>query len=121
MPALSTLKSNRTRAKNALSREEQEANELLQQDWNNSSSEQEIVKFFFLIGKTILNLETKLSRFELANEKLLDAFDAENASDSEAFSEFQATLDEESEFVDSVISKVSQLKTLKEEVEGIRY
>jgi len=32
MPALSTLKSNRTRARNALAKEEQEANELLQQD-----------------------------------------------------------------------------------------
>ena len=41
MPALSTLKSNRTRAKNALTREEQEANELLQQEWI-SSSEQEL-------------------------------------------------------------------------------
>ena len=30
MPALSTLKSNRTRARNALAKEEQEVNELLQ-------------------------------------------------------------------------------------------
>ena len=37
MLALSTLKSNRTRAKNSLSQEEQEANELLQQEWDSSS------------------------------------------------------------------------------------
>ena len=110
MPALSTLKSNRTRAKNALTREEQEANELLQQEWI-SSSEQEIVKFFLMIGKAILNLETKLSRFEAANEKLMDAIEAE--SNSEAATEFQATLDEDSELIDNIINRVSQLKTLK--------
>ncbi|XP_065908838.1 uncharacterized protein [Dysidea avara] len=117
MPALSTLKSNRTRAKNALTREEQEANELLQQEWI-SSSEQEIVKFFLMIGKAILNLETKLSRFEAANEKLMDAIEAE--SNSEAATEFQATLDEDSELIDNIINKVSQLKTLKDEVERKR-
>ena len=72
MPALSTLKSNRTRAKNALSREEQEKLiSYCNKNGTNSSSEQEIVKIFFMIGKTILNLETKLSRFELANKKLI--------------------------------------------------
>ena len=58
---------------------------------------------------------TKLSRFETANEKLIDVFDAENAP--KAATEFQATLDEDSELMDSIISKVSQLKTLKDEVE----
>ena len=74
MPALSTLKSNRTRAKNALAREEGEANELLQQDWSDSN-EQQIVKFCLIIGKVILNLETQLSRLEVTNDKLGEAYD----------------------------------------------
>ena len=63
MPAISALKSNRTRAKNALVREEAEANELLQKDWN-SEVPQEIERFFQSIGKTLLNLETKLARLK---------------------------------------------------------
>ena len=41
----------------------------------------------------------------------MDEFD-----DSEAASEFQIALDEDSELMDNVINKVSQLKTLKEEI-----
>ena len=117
MPALSTLKGNRTRAKTALTREEQEANELLQQECD-CSSEQQIVKFSLMIGKAILNLETKFSRLETANDKLMDAIDVE--SDFEAASEFQTVLDQDSELMDNVINKVSQLKTLKEEIERKR-
>ena len=69
-----------------------------------------------MVGKAILNLETKLSRLETADDKLMDAFDAE--SDAEAASEFQTALDEDSELMDNVINKVSQLKTLKEEIEN---
>ena len=76
------------------------------------------MKFFLMIGKAILNLETKLSRFEAANEKLMDAIEAE--SNSEAATEFQATLDEDSELIDNIINRVSQLKTLKDEVERKR-
>ena len=54
MPALSTLKSNQTWAKNALAKEEGEANELLQQDWIDSN-EQQIMKFRLIIEKVILN------------------------------------------------------------------
>ena len=117
MPALSTLKSNRTKAKNALSWEEADAEELLQRDWT-SSTEPEIVRFCVLIGKVLLNLETKLSRLEVANDRLADAYDA--GDDAEATRQFHATLDEDVEFIDGVISKVSQLKTLKEEVERRR-
>ena len=117
MPALSTLKSNQTRAKNALSREESEANELLQQDWSDNN-EQQIVKFCLTIGKVILNIETKLSRLEVANDRLVDAYG--NGNDAEAAAVFHATLDEDSEFTDNAISKVSQLKMLKEEVERRR-
>ena len=56
-------------------------------------------------------METKLSRLETADDKLMDEFD-----DSEAASEFQIALDEDSELMDNVINKVSQLKTLKEEI-----
>ena len=100
-----------------MAREEDEANELLQQDWSDSN-EQKIVKFCLTIGKVILNLETKLSRLEVANDRLVDAYDTGN--DAEAATEFHTTLDEDSEFMDNVISKVSQLKTLKEEVERRR-
>ena len=110
MPALSMLKSNQTRAKNALAREEGEANELLQQDWSDNN-EQQIVKFCLTIGKVILNLETKLSRLEVANDKLGEAYD--NGNDVETATEFHTTLDEDSEFMDNVISKVSQLKIQK--------
>jgi len=110
MPALSTLKSKRTRAKNALSREEQEANELLQQEMS-EINEQQILKYSLSIGKSILNLETRLTRLEEANDNLMDALEEEDAS-----TEFQSTLDQDSEFID----KVSQLKVLKEEVERKR-
>jgi len=69
-----------------LTQEEQEANELLQQEWD-SSSDQKIVKFSLMIGKAILNLETKFSRLETTNDKLMDTFDAEG--DSKAASECQ--------------------------------
>ena len=117
MPALSTLKSNRTRAKNALAKEEQEANELLQQELS-SINEQQIMKYSLSIGKSILSLETKLTRLEVANDKLMDAYEEE--SNSEASAEFQSILEQDSEFMDSVIDKVSQLKVLKEEVERKR-
>ena len=117
MPALSTLKSNRTRAKNTLAREEGEANELLHQEWR-ENNEQQIVRFCLTIGKVILNLETKLARLEVANDRLMDAYDSGN--DSEAATEFHTTLEEDSELMDNIIGKISQLKTLKEEVERKR-
>jgi len=71
MPALSTLKSNRTRARNTLAKEEQEANELLQDI--SQINEQQFMKHSLSIGKLILSLETKLTRLETANDKLMDA------------------------------------------------
>jgi len=106
MPALSTLKSNRTRARNALAKEEQEANELLQQDIS-QMNEQQIMKYSLSIGKSILSLETKLTRLETANDKLMDAYEEE--SNPEASAEFQSTLEQDSNFMDNIIDKVSQL------------
>ena len=88
MPALSTLKSNRTRARNALAKEEQEANELLQQDIS-QINEQQIMKYSLSIGKSILSLETKLTRLETANDKLMDTYEEE--SNPEASAEFLRT------------------------------
>ncbi|XP_065899645.1 uncharacterized protein [Dysidea avara] len=48
----------------------------------------------------------------------MDAYDEEN--NSEASAEFQTALDQDSEFMDNVVDKVSQLKVLKDEVERKR-
>ena len=79
MPALSTLKSNRTRVRNALVKEEQEVNELLQQEVS-GINEQQIMKYSLSIGKSILSLETKLRQLETANDKLMDAYEEEGSS-----------------------------------------
>ena len=73
MPALSSLKSNRTRAKTALAKEEEEANTLLQSELTELNEDREIDRYLLSIGKVILNLETKLARLETADEKLMDA------------------------------------------------
>jgi len=44
----------------------------------------------------------------------------EEESNPEASAEFQSTLEQDSEFMDNVIDKVSQLKVLKEEIEKKR-
>ena len=70
------------------------------------------------IRKVLMNLETKLARLESVNEKLVDAY--EQADDTEGVEQFQITLDSESEFIDGIITKISELKVLKEEVEKRR-
>ena len=64
------------------------------------------------IGKVLLNLETKLTRLEAINEKLMEAYD--QSTDTEAAENFQKVLDEDIELTDRIIDKVSQLKVLKE-------
>ena len=117
MPATSALKSNRTRAKNALVREDTEANELLLRDWSRGEP-QELERFYHSIRKVLLNLETKLARLESANDKLADAY--EQNEETQAAEQFQTTLNEESEFTDGVLDKISQLKILLETVERKR-
>jgi len=63
----------------------------------------------------ILNTETKLERLEI---KLADVL--EQSEDTSSKEEFQTTLDEDAEFTDSIIDKLSQLKILNEEVEKRR-
>ena len=66
MPALSTLKGNRTRARTALVRQETEASELIQRDLGDIY-EHQVVQLILSVGKTKLDLETKLKRLETAN------------------------------------------------------
>lgn len=89
MPVISSLKSSRTREKKCLVKEETEAQRLLQSEL--SDDPQEIGWSLLLIGKVLLNLETKLGRLEAINEKLVDAYDQGN--DPEAAEQFQAVLD----------------------------
>ena len=117
MPALSTLKGNRTRAKTALVRQEAEANELLQRD-TTDADEHQINQLCLLVGKVTLNLETKLTRLEVANDKLADAYEA--AGNTESARQFETVLEEDGEFIDNIIGRVSQLRTLKEELERKR-
>ena len=116
MPAIGTLKSSRTREKRALLKEEIEAQRILQTELGEHPTE--IGHHLLTIGKILLNLETKLSRLEAANEKLIEAFEQNN--DVEGAEQFQQTLDEESEVIDGVIDKLSQLKVLKAELERRR-
>jgi len=55
---------------------------------------------------------------ETENDKLIEAL--EYSEDSKVTEQFQNTLDEESEMIDDVISKISQLKVMKEETERVR-
>ena len=93
MPATSTLKGNCTRTKTALARQETEANELLQRDWG-GIDEHEIVQLSLSVSKVTLNLETKLTRLEMANDKLADAY--ETGGDIESARQLEAMLDEDS-------------------------
>ena len=70
-----------------------------------------------VIGKALLNLETKLRRLEATNEKLLEAYD--QSTDTEASEHFQQVLNEDSKLTKRIIDKISQLKALKEEAEMI--
>ena len=113
MPVISTLKSSCTREKRALNRETAEADELIQTEL--SDNPRDMLKLTLSTGKVLLNLETKLTRLETANDKLAEAY--EQAGETEAAEQFQTTLDEQSELIDDTITKISRLKLLKEELE----
>ena len=116
MPAITTLKSSRTREKKTLVIEKSEADTLLQAEW--SDNPQEMLKLSLSTSKVLLSLETKLARLETANDKLVEAL--EQAEDHEAAEQSQTTLDEESELIDDIIDKISQLKVIKEEIQKKR-
>jgi len=113
MPIISGLKSSHTREKKSLLKEESEAQELLQRELNDDT--REIGQFLLLVGKVLLNLETKLARLEATNEKLVEAYD--QSSDTKAAEQFQKVLDEDLDFTEGIIDKISELKVLKEEAE----
>ena len=115
MPVISSLKSNRTREKKALLKEEADAQRVLQTLC--PSDPTEIEQQLMSVGK-IINLEKRLSRLEMANDKLAEAY--EQNEDTDGAEQFQTTLDEDSELVDGIIDKMSQLKILKEELERKR-
>ena len=116
MPVINSLKSSRTREKKALLKEETEAEKLIQADL--SDQPRELTQFLLAVGKVLINLETKLARLESVNEKLAEAY--EKTGDTEAIEQYQTTLDEETELTESVITKISELKVLKEETEKRR-
>ena len=116
MPMVSSLKSARTREKKALIKEETEAQRLLQAEC--SDSLQSILKYLMSVGKVLMNLEVKLGRLEAANEKLIEAY--EQSKDQAGAEEFQNILDEEADLIDGVLTRISELKILKGEVERKR-
>ena len=92
MLVISSLKSSRMREKKALLREVAKAKKLLQVEWNDNP--QEVLHFLMVIGKVLINLETKLARLENVNEKLTEAY--EQIGEMETIEQFQTTLDEKS-------------------------
>ena len=116
MPVILTLKSSCTREKRALNRETAAADELIQTELSDNS--RDMLKLTLSIGKVLLNLETKLTSLETANDKLAEAY--KQAGETEAAEQFQTTLDEESELIYDMITKISRLKLLKEELEKRR-
>ena len=80
-----------------------------------SNKLEEVIKIHVVAGKLLLNLETKFARVESANDKLVDAYD--QSEDTEGVELFQQTLDEDAEVMDNVVSRISELKIMKEELE----
>ena len=58
------------------------------------------------------------SKLEAANEKLTDAF--EQVNDTEGAEQFQQVLDEDAELIDTVLSRISELKGMKKELKRTR-
>ena len=116
MPAVSTLKSSRARDKRALIKEEAEAQKILQEKPTNNL--EDVIRLHLATGKILLNLEVKFSRVELANEKVIEACESNN--DLTNAEQFQKVLDEDAELMDSVLSRTSELKVMKEELERVR-
>jgi len=102
------------KVRRALIKEQTEAKVVLQADLTEDPPE--LLKLNLSIGKVVLDLQfkqMKLTQLEAANAKLIEAL--EHSEDSEATEQFKNTLHEESEMIDDVISKILQLKVMKEE------
>ena len=61
---------------NPVERRNREAQRILQTEFG--KNQKEIRRRLLTIGKILLKLETKLSRLELANEKLIEVFEQNN-------------------------------------------
>jgi len=72
----------------------------------------------FVIWKSFTKFRDKAFEVRDCDDRLADAYDT--GDDTEATRQFHIMLDKDGEFIDSIISKVSQLKTLKEEVDRRR-
>ena len=106
------------REKKGSLKKESEAQKLLQKELTDDT--REIGQFLLLVGKVLLkfNLETKLARLEATYEKLVEVYN--QGIDTEAAVQFQNVLDEDTDFIEGIIDKISQLQVLKEEVEKKR-
>lgn len=116
MPNLSSLKSTRMWEKTALIKEEADAQKLLQEKHGNKL--EDVIRIHLATGKVLLNLEARFSRVESASGKLMDAYDQNN--DTEGAEQFQQTLDKDAELMDNVVSRISELTMMKEELERVR-
>ena len=103
------------REKKALIKEAAEAQRLLQE--KPSDNLEDVTCLQLAIGKVLLNLEAKFSRMESANDKVIDAFEQNN--DADGAEQFQQVLDEDAELMDNVVSRISELKVMKEKLERV--
>lgn len=94
-------------------KEETEAEKILLTEF--TSDVTEIGRHLLVIGKVLLNLETKLVRPESANDKLAEAYEQNNDNEGA-----ETVLDEEGEMIGGIIDKVPQLKVLQGELERRR-
>ena len=115
MPRVSTLKSSFARKKRALIKEEGEAQKLLLEKHSNNL--EDVIRLHLATGMILINLETKRSRVELPNEKVIEACESNN--DTTSAEQFQKELDEDTESMDIVFSRTSELKVMKEELERV--
>jgi len=110
------LKSSHAWEKRALFKEEAEAQKLLQAQHSNKL--EDVIRLHLAAGKILLNLEMKFSRMKLANDRVIKACEQNN--DVTSAEQFQKELDEDAELMDSVLSRTSELKVMKEELERLR-
>lgn len=103
------------REKRALIKEETDTQRLLQEQHGNTL--EDVIRIHLATGKVLLNLERKFSGLESANDKLADAYNQDNYADGAE--QFQQTSDKDAELMDNVVSRISELKMMKEEPERV--
>ena len=86
-----------------------DAQRLLQEQHGNKL--EDVIRIHLAIRKVLLNLKTKFSKLESANDKLADAYDQNN--DVDGVEQFQQMLDEDAKLMDNAVSRISELKMIK--------